>query len=204
LRSRNRKAGLPTDEDVPAGAATDGWIAGRYRPRRPPQGRGHWHHGQWCLGEPAGHFVWIGIRAPAEDDLRRPQTQLDLHELAIEDALNAHHRAELDACGETTFLPCAPPLFWTDTSSLAKPRSSSAGATSSPSDAARRPPVAVCVHVPKPRPRKLASGESYVLYLLIDFVVDSCLNVIEKLAAGGHAIEEHMLAPRDEQPIARI
>src|SRR5689334_15562114 len=51
-----------------------------------------------------GHFVWIGIEAPSERDLRQLQAQFHLHELAIEDALNAHQRPKLETYGDTTFL----------------------------------------------------------------------------------------------------
>ena len=42
------------------------------------------------------HFVWIGIEAPDERDLRQLQVQFNLHELAIEDALHAHQRPKLE------------------------------------------------------------------------------------------------------------
>jgi magnesium transporter len=58
--------------------------------------------GEWAAR--AGHFVWIGIEAPDEADLRQFQTQFGLHELAIEDALNAHQRPKLEPYGETTFV----------------------------------------------------------------------------------------------------
>ena len=51
-----------------------------------------------------GHFVWIGIHEPDEHELRQLQSQFGLHELAIEDALNAHQRPKLEQYGETTFL----------------------------------------------------------------------------------------------------
>src|SRR3954454_20234101 len=58
--------------------------------------------GQWAA-QP-GHFVWIGIEAPSEPDLRQLQAQFGLHELALEDALNAHQRPKLETYGDTTFL----------------------------------------------------------------------------------------------------
>jgi magnesium transporter len=50
------------------------------------------------------HFVWIGIEAPDERDLRQLQVQFNLHELAIEDALHAHQRPKLETYGQTTFV----------------------------------------------------------------------------------------------------
>src|SRR3954454_17532698 len=58
--------------------------------------------GEWAA-QP-DHFVWIGIEAPDERDLRRLQAQFGLHELALEDALNAHQRPKIETYGDTTFL----------------------------------------------------------------------------------------------------
>jgi hypothetical protein len=49
-----------------------------------------------------GHFVWIGIEARSEPDLRQLQAQFGLHELAIEDALKAHQRPKVETYGGTT------------------------------------------------------------------------------------------------------
>ena len=43
--------------------------------------------GHWAARP--GHFVWIGIEAPSERDLRQLQAQFGLHELALEDAQRA-------------------------------------------------------------------------------------------------------------------
>src|SRR3954471_7787276 len=58
--------------------------------------------GEWAARP--DHFVWIGIEAPSERDLRQLQAQFGLHELALEDALNAHQRPKLETYGDTTFL----------------------------------------------------------------------------------------------------
>ena len=64
--------------------------------------------GQWAA-QP-GHFVWIGIEAPSEPDLRQLQAQFGLHELALEDALNAHQRPRLETYGVRWFRPQVSPL----------------------------------------------------------------------------------------------
>jgi magnesium transporter len=52
-------------------------------------------------------------------------------------------------------------------------------------------------------PKQLAHGEDYVLYALVDFIVDNYL-VVERLAAEVQALEEHVLEPLDEARVARI
>ena len=37
-------------------------------------------------------FVWLGLHEPGEDTLQLIQKQFNLHDLAIEDAHNAHQR----------------------------------------------------------------------------------------------------------------
>ena len=44
----------------------------------------------------AGRFVWIGLYEPNEELLREVQREFDLHDLAIEDAHNAHQRPKFE------------------------------------------------------------------------------------------------------------
>src|SRR5678816_4746702 len=41
-------------------------------------------------------FVWIGLYEPDQSLLRQVQQQFGLHDLAIEDAINAHQRPKLE------------------------------------------------------------------------------------------------------------
>jgi magnesium transporter len=49
-------------------------------------------------------FVWVGLHEPGEELLKRVQEEFGLHDLAIEDAHNAHQRPKLEAYGDTIFL----------------------------------------------------------------------------------------------------
>ena len=158
--------------------------------------------GQWAAR--AGHFVWIGIEAPDEEDLRRLQAQFGLHELAIEDALHAHQRPKLEAYGETTFVVLRTAFLVDGHIALGETEifvgrgyiiTVRHGASAS---YAR---VRACAEA---APKQLAHGEDYVLYALIDFIVDNYLVVVERLAAEVQALEEQILAPLDEQRIARV
>jgi magnesium transporter len=158
--------------------------------------------GQWAA-QP-GHFVWIGIEAPSEPDLRQLQAQFGLHELALEDALNAHQRPKLETYGETTFLVLRTAFLVDGHIALGETEifvgrgyviSVRHGASAS---YAR---VRQCAEA---APKQLAHGEDYVLYALVDFIVDNYLVVVEKLAAEVQALEEHVLEPLDEARVARI
>lgn len=57
---------------------------------------------QWA--KKPGHFVWIGLHDPGSEELSNLQRQFDLHELALEDALQRHTRPD--------WRPLAMPCFW--------------------------------------------------------------------------------------------
>ncbi len=158
--------------------------------------------GQWAARP--GHFVWIGIEAPSERDLRQLQVQFGLHELALEDALNAHQRPQLETYGDTTFLVLRTAFVVDGHITLGETEifvgqgyviSVRHGASASYARVRQRAEAA---------PKQLAHGEDYVLYALVDFIVDNYLVVVEKLAAEVQALEEHVLEPLDEARVARI
>lgn len=49
-------------------------------------------------------FVWLGIADPDEKELRQVQEEFCLHDLAIEDALNAHQRPKIETYGNSLFV----------------------------------------------------------------------------------------------------
>ena len=51
-----------------------------------------------------GSFVWIGLYEPSEEEFDSIQREFELHELAVEDAINAHQRPKIETYGDTTFL----------------------------------------------------------------------------------------------------
>jgi magnesium transporter len=51
-----------------------------------------------------GTVVWLGLHAPTEEEFAEVAREFDLHELAVEDAIQAHQRPKLEQYGETRFL----------------------------------------------------------------------------------------------------
>jgi magnesium transporter len=49
-------------------------------------------------------FVWIGLHEPTAEEFDSIKREFDLHELAVEDAINAHQRPKLEVYGETIFV----------------------------------------------------------------------------------------------------
>lgn len=49
-------------------------------------------------------MAWIGLARPTEQELLSLAAEFDLHELAVEDAMEAHQRPKLERYGETLFV----------------------------------------------------------------------------------------------------
>src|SRR5262245_51275162 len=58
--------------------------------------------GEWS--KRPGHVVWIGLLEPSEELLARVQRQFNLHDLAIEDAAQAHQQPKLEQYGDGLFV----------------------------------------------------------------------------------------------------
>src|SRR5699024_11565050 len=56
------------------------------------------------LGRDDGGLVCVGLYEPDEDILEQVQQAFDLHDLAIEDAHNAHQRPKLESYGQSLFI----------------------------------------------------------------------------------------------------
>lgn len=56
------------------------------------------------LANDDGSFVWVGLYEPDETTLQTVQNEFNLHDLAIEDAHNAHQRPKLEAYGNSLFI----------------------------------------------------------------------------------------------------
>jgi magnesium transporter len=51
-----------------------------------------------------GRFVWIGLHEPTPDEFDSVAREFNLHELSVEDAINAHQRPKLEVYGDTVFV----------------------------------------------------------------------------------------------------
>jgi magnesium transporter len=49
-------------------------------------------------------FVWLGLVEPDKDLLSQIQQEFDLHDLAIEDALNGHQRPKIEQYRNSLFI----------------------------------------------------------------------------------------------------
>jgi magnesium transporter len=140
------------------------------------------------------HVVWIGLHEPDIALLSAVQKQFDLHDLAIEDANHAHQRPKIEQYGEALFIVAR-------TAQLTEGRIAF-GEThifvgdgylvtvrhgASTSYTAVRERCESC-------PRALARGEDYILYAILDFIVDNYSPVLESIHQEIEEIEDHVLS----------
>jgi magnesium transporter len=127
-----------------------------------------------------GQFVWIGLHEPEEGLLRQVQREFGLHDLAVEDALRAHQRPKLEEYGENLFIVVRTAqmnaeLELGETHFFVGPRY-----LVSVRHGASLPYTEVRTHC-ESAPNLLRHGPSFVLYALIDFIVDHFFPVLETL-----------------------
>ena len=158
----------------------------------------------------AGRFVWIGLYEPSQELLRTLQRQFGLHDLAVEDAFRAHQRPKLDVYGDAVFMVLRTArlvdadIEFGETHVFAGKGyviSVRHGATSSYKDVRER-----C----KSTPQMLKNGEDYVLYAIMDFVVDNYMPIVDAIERQVEEIEDAvqqgtgMLGPQTIRRIADL
>ena len=140
------------------------------------------------------HVVWIGLHEPDEALLASVQRQFDLHDLAIADANHAHQRPKIDQYGEALFIVARTAQLVDGSIAFGETHlfvgegylvSVRHGASTS--YAAVRERCESC-------PRALARGEDYILYAILDFIVDNYSPVVETIQEEVEAMEAQVLA----------
>jgi magnesium transporter len=159
------------------------------------------------LKQDADRFIWIGLHAPEESLLRQVQEEFGLHDLAIEDALRAHQRPKLERYDDSLFVvlrtarmdPQTRKLEIGETHIFVGARYVVSVRHDSPvSYAAVR---ARC----EATPSLLAQGPGFVLYALMDFIVDQYFPVVETMEDELESLEDEIFSETfDRETTSRI
>src|SRR3712207_4984185 len=140
-----------------------------------------------------GHVVWIGLHEPSLSLLRRLQAEFGLHELAIEDALKAHQRPKLEQYGDALFVVARTAQMIDSRIAFGETHlfvgrgyvvSVRHGASTSYTPVRER-----C----EASPKAFSDGEDFILYAILDFIVDNYMPVIEAIQAEVERIEDQVL-----------
>jgi magnesium transporter len=145
------------------------------------------------LGQP-GHFVWIGLVEPDADVLGVVQHEFSLHELAVEDAQRAHQRPKLERYGNGLFVvlhtiqvdEASEELRVGETHVFVGPQY-----VVSVRHGPSTPYTQVRARV-EASPHLLAKGPGFVLYALMDFIVDQYFPAVEFFERRLDGIEEQI------------
>src|SRR5215471_11531697 len=141
-----------------------------------------------------GHVVWIGLHEPDMALLSAVQKQFDLHELAIEDANHAHQRPKIEQYGEALFIVARTAQLFEGRIAFGETHifvgdgylvTVRHGASTSYTAVRER-----CESCP----RALARGEDYILYAILDFIVDNYSPVLESIHDEVETMEAEVLA----------
>ena len=135
-------------------------------------------------------FVWIGLYEPSEDILNSVQSYFQLHELAVEDARVAHQRPKLEQYGNSIFIVMR-------TAQMNQVHHTEFGETHffvgdnfivvvrHGSSIAYTEVRARCEQAPE----HMRNGQGFVLYAVMDFIVDRYFPVVHDLERELEAIE---------------
>lgn len=152
------------------------------------------------LADPDG-FVWIGLYEPDEELLERVQAAFGLHDLAVEDAHRAHQRPKLERYGDSVFVVLRTAQFVGENGQLEFGEThvfAGPGYVVTVRHGSLRSHVGLrgaC----EAKPESLALGPGFVLYSLLDFVVDQYFPIVEALEDRFEAIETDVFDGRVER-----
>ena len=147
----------------------------------------------------ADTFVWVALRDPAPADITLMQEEFGLHELAVEDALRGHQRPKLEEYGDSLFVVAQIvelagdelnvgqlAVFAGENYVLSVRRDANQGFLGVRARAEREP-------------HQLKKGAGFVLYALVDAVVDRYFPVVDMLESELESIEDHIFGMQGKQ-----
>jgi magnesium transporter len=148
-------------------------------------------------------FVWVAVQDPAAPELDQLQKEFGLHPLAVEDAQRGHQRPKIEEYGDALFAVLQM-IEQTDGQFQVGEVAIFAGpnyvlSMRSHAQKGFQEVRARCER----EPELLRQGSGYVLYALMDAVVDRYFPILDRLEDELDAIEQHIFA-REGSPRANI
>jgi magnesium transporter len=152
-----------------------------------------------------GSFAWIGLYEPTEDEFDSVRREFDLHELAVEDAINAHQRPKLEVYGDSLFIVLKTARWRAEAEAIEFGEillfvgdgflvSVRHGETELHDVRLRL----------EQRPDLLELGEGAALHAIVDRVVDDYEPVVDALDEAIKRVEAEVFSPERSNPAERI
>ena len=139
-------------------------------------------------------FVWVGLHEPDESLLLKLQEEFDLHDLAVEDAQQAHQRTKVETYGDSLFIVVQTAqlveghIAFGETHIFLGKRyliTIRHGASLSYTPAR---------HLCEKTPELMAHGPSYGLYGVLDFIVDNLLPIVRDFRGELQELEQDIFS----------
>ncbi len=141
-------------------------------------------------------FVWVALRDASTEEVLAMKEEFDLHELAVEDALHGQQRPKVEEYGDTLFAVMQTVQF-TPTDELCTGEVSIFAGRNfvlSIRNRVAQSLLGVRARAEK-EPHMLKRGPGFVMYAIMDAIVDRYFPVIEALEAELEAIESQIFEP---------
>jgi magnesium transporter len=144
-----------------------------------------------------GCFVWVALRDATEEELAEMQEEFDLHPLAVEDARHGHQRPKIEEYGDLLFVVVNTvevvgeelkvgelDIFVGRNYVLSVRQHTEQGFLGVRARTEREPEL-------------LRNGSGYVLYALMDAVVDRYFPVLDAVESEFETIEQQLFSAKD-------
>jgi magnesium transporter len=152
-----------------------------------------------------GSFVWVGVYEPSQEEFDAVRREFELHELAVEDAVNAHQRPKVELYGDTLLvvlktvryveaeedLETGEILLFVNRDFVVTVRHGQS----------RLHDVRLQI---EGRPDLLRFGAGAVLYAVVDRIVDDYEPVMQAVETDIQEVEHDMFSPDRSNPAERI
>jgi magnesium transporter len=141
-----------------------------------------------------GGMAWIGLYRPTAEEFVEVTREFDLHELAVEDAVNAHQRSKLERYGDTVFCVLRPARYIDETETV---EFGEVHVFAGPQFVitvrhGETPGLAGVRHDLEARPDLLRRGPVAVLHAIMDRVVDEYAPVVAGVENDIDEIEDEV------------
>ena len=151
-------------------------------------------------------FVWIGLKEPSPEEFTEVERELNLHPLAVEDAVKAHQRPKVDVYGDALFIVLKT-IRYIDSDELIETGEIAVFLGSGFIVTVRHgegSPLADVRHRLEDSDTLLKCGPSAVLHAVCDKVVDDYLHVTDLLQDDIEEIEVEVFGGGRRSAVSRV
>ncbi len=158
---------------------------------------------------PEGKTSWLNIEGTNPAQIEQQATAFNIHPLLIEDILNVGQRAKMDEIDSLVFC-LLPMLYYNENTGMVESEQVSLvlvpdGLLSFQEEARRDPFDPLRVRLRNNKGGKLrGSSADFLLYSMLDVIVDAYFGVIERLSQRAEELEDEILATAHEGTSAKV